>query len=340
MKAYRMSGWTRRGEFQDIDVPAPGPDQVLIEVRAAGLCRTDINILESDPGYWPDPPFTLGHEISGVVAELGSNVGTLGVGDPVLVSAINFCGSCSMCCRGRDHECRLMTHIGYGVGLDGGLAQHMVANAIHVFRLGDVDPRHAAPLGDAAATSYHAVMQAGSSLSPGARVAVIGVGGLGGYAVQFLKQLSGACVLAVDNMTDRLQLAQQFGADAVALSSEDLTSTMQDFGHGSIDVVFDFVGSTQTVSAGLGAIGSGGAVIMAGIGGAEVVLGWERMPRNSRIENTRGYTRADLNAVIAMASAGRLSVPQTHYGFESVENALDDLREARVEGRAVVLPNG
>jgi propanol-preferring alcohol dehydrogenase len=233
-----------------------------------------------------------------------------------------------------------MSHVGYGVGIDGGLAQYMLAEAVHVFPLGDLDPLFAAPLGDAAATSYHAVQQARAELSPRARAAVIGVGGLGGYAVQYVKQLTGASVLAVDNVPERLSLAQHYGADAVSTSDGDLAVAMREFGHGSLDVVLDFVGSTQTITAALGAIGSGGAVVVAGIGGAEVVLGWERMPRNSRFENTRGYTRSDLNDVIAMAAAGRLDVPQSHYTFEQVETALDDVRTATVSGRAVVLPNG
>jgi propanol-preferring alcohol dehydrogenase len=338
MKAYRIAAWGKGGELQEIDVPAPGHGQVLIAVRAAGLCRTDLNILASEGGYWPEPPFTLGHEVAGVIAECGPGVAGFAGGDPVLVSAIYYCGSCSRCRRGRDHECERMTHIGYGVGLDGGLAEFIVVEAIHVFPLNGLDPVDAAPLGDAAATAYHAVMQAKTSLWPGATAVVIGVGGLGAYAVQYLKQLTGASVLALDTMDERLSLAKSYGADAVATSGEQMQPMMQDFGSGAVDVVFDFVGNTQTVTAGLGSIGSGGAVIVAGIGGAEVVMGWERMPRNSRFENTRGYTRGDLQDVLAMASAGVLDVPQTHYAFSRVEEALEDVRAARVSGRAVILP--
>jgi propanol-preferring alcohol dehydrogenase len=233
-----------------------------------------------------------------------------------------------------------MTHVGYGVGLDGGLAQYMVARAVHLVTLGDLDPRSAAPLGDAAATSFHAVMRGKEMLWPGATAAVIGIGGLGGYAVQFLKQLTGASVLAIDNVADRLEFARRYGADEVCLSDDDAPAVMRDFGHGAIDVVLDFVGSTASLTTAFAAIGVGGSVIVAGIGGAEVTLGWERMPRNSRFENTRGYTRSDLEDVVAMASTGRIDVPQTHYAFDQVEDALRDLRDARVAGRAVVLPNG
>jgi propanol-preferring alcohol dehydrogenase len=233
-----------------------------------------------------------------------------------------------------------MTHVGYGVGLDGGLAQYMVAKAIHLVPLGELDPRRAAPLGDAAATSFHAVMRAKEVLWPRATVAVIGIGGLGGYAVQFLKQLTAASVLAIDNVADRLEFARRYGADELCLFDTDTPAVMRDFGRGAIDVVLDFVGSTATVTAALDAIGVGGSIIVAGIGGAEVSLGWERMPRNSRFENTRGYTRADLEDVVVMAATGRIDLPQTHYSFDHVEDALGDLRAATVAGRAVVLPNG
>ncbi|WP_216895360.1 alcohol dehydrogenase catalytic domain-containing protein [Nocardia alni] len=338
MHAYRITDWGR-GEFTNVPVPEPGPDEVLLEVRSAGLCRTDLNILSSAGGYWPEPPFTLGHEIAGVVVALGPGSPTVRVGDPVLVSAVYSCGACGRCRRGRDHECQRMTHIGYGVGLDGGLARYMVAKAIHLVPLGALDPRRAAPLGDAAATAFHAVTSAKESLWPGATAAVIGIGGLGGYAVQFLEQLTGASVLAVDTVPDRLELAQRYGAEDVRLFGADTPAALRDFGQGAIDVVFDFVGSTATVTAALDAIGVGGRIIVAGIGGAEVSLGWERMPRNSRFENTRGYTRADLEDVVALAAAGRIDLPQTHYSFSRVENALDDLRAARVAGRAVVLPD-
>lgn len=340
MKAYRVMEWGRGGELTDVDVPEPGPDEVLVEVRAAGLCRTDLNILSSEGGYWPDPPFTLGHEISGVVAALGPGTHAVGVGDPVLVSAVYSCGSCGRCRRGRDHECRLMTHVGYGVGLDGGLARYMVAKTVHLVPLGDLDPRRAAPLGDAAATSYHAVMRAKEVLWPRATVGVIGIGGLGGYAVQFLKQLTGASVLAIDNVAGRLEFARRYGADEVCLFDAGAAAAMREFARGPIDVVLDFVGSTATLTAALGAIGVGGSIIVAGIGGAEVSLGWERMPRNSRFENTRGYTRADLEDVVGLAAAGRIDLPQTHYPLDRVEDALSDLRAATVAGRAVVLPGG
>lgn len=340
MKAYRLTNWSAGGELVDVEVPTPGPDEVLVEVQAAGLCRTDLNILASKGGYWPEPPFTLGHEISGVVVALGPGVGSAAIGDPVLVSAMYSCGACGRCRRGRDHECRLMTHVGYGVGLDGGLAQYIVARAVHLVPLGDLDPRSAAPLGDSAATAYHAVMRGSEVLWPGMTAAVIGIGGLGGFAVQFLEQLTGASVLAIDTVADRLDVARNHGADEVCLFDGDTSKAIRAFGDGTVDVVLDFVGSTDTLAAGIGAIGVGGRVIVAGIGGAEVTLGWERMPRNSRFENTRGYTRGDLEDVVAMATAGRIEVPQTHYPFDQVEAALGDLREARVAGRAVVLPNG
>lgn len=321
-------------------MPSPGADEVVIKVSAAGLCRTDLTILASNSEAWPDPPFTLGHEIAGVVSEVGSEASLLHPGEAVIVSAINFCGSCEMCVRGRDHTCRNMSHIGYGVGLDGGLAEYVVVKARHVVPLGDLDPRTMAPLGDAAATAYHAVSEAAPALWPGTTAAVIGVGGLGSFAARFLQELHGVRVIAVDTSRERLEEAALAGAAHTVVSDEGLAARLRELGGGRVDAVLDFVGSSQTLAAGMAAISSAGRVVVAGIGGGEIVLGWERMPRNSMFVNSRGYTRADLAEVIALVRGGRIDVPQTHYAFDDVERAFEDLRSARVRGRAVVLPNG
>lgn len=340
MKAFRFVDHSGRGRIEDIPIPEAGPGEVLIRVSAAGLCRTDLTILASTGAEWPDPPFTLGHEISGVISALGSNVSSLAVNDPVLVSAINFCGSCAMCVRGRDHTCRNMTHSGYGVGLDGGLAEYIVTKAIHVVGLGSLDPIRAAPLGDAAATAYHAVGEGADALWPGATAAVIGVGGLGAFAVQYLQQLHGVRVIAVDASEERLEAARIAGAAHTLLPTDSLSEDMHRLAGGDVAAVFDFVGTSKTLADGLDSIGSAGKLVVAGIGGGEILLGWERMPRNSAFVNSRGYTRGDLADVIALAEDGRISVPQTHYRLDEVEQALGDLSSARVHGRAVVLPNG
>ena len=340
MQAFRVLGPDRPAELVEVAEPRPGPGQAVVAVASAGLCRTDLNILDSPAGYWPDPPFTLGHEIAGVIESVGSGVRGVRAGEPVLVSAVHFCGSCARCRRGRDHECLQMGHVGYGVGLDGGLARRVVADAIHLVPLGDLDPRGAAPLGDAAATAYHAVQKAADVLWPDATAVVLGVGGLGDYAVQFLNRLTGANVMAVDRVPERLAEARRRGVAATHVFDDDTAAVLREWGRGRVDVVLDFVGSTETVTAALGAVGVGSRLIVAGIGGADVSLGWERMPRNSSFENSRGYSRADLADVVALAAAGHIDVPQTHYGLDRVEEALADLRAARVSGRAVVLPNG
>src|SRR5579875_1099904 len=214
MPAYRLLDWQRPG-FAEVPVPEPGPGQVRVRVAGVGLCHSDLLFLDAPAGVMPYAvPFTLGHETAGRVDAVGPEVTDVAEGNPVAVTCMSTCGRCRFCLRGADNYC-VDSARGRGFGLDGGLAPYVVTARRDVLPLGDLDPRKAAPLTDAGATAYHAVRRVLPKLRPGSTAVVIGVGGLGGYALQWLRLLSPARVVAVETRPERLAAASALGADDV-----------------------------------------------------------------------------------------------------------------------------
>ncbi|HMC72200.1 MAG TPA: alcohol dehydrogenase catalytic domain-containing protein, partial [Mycobacteriales bacterium] len=158
MRAFRLLDWQNPG-FDDVPVPQPRPDEVLVRVGGVGLCHSDVLFLDSPAGVLPyDVPFTLGHEIAGWVESCGADVSDLAEGAAVAVACMSPCGSCRWCRRGADNYC-VETWRGRGFGRDGGLASHIAVRRSELVPLGSLDPRVVAPLTDAGATSYHAVQR-------------------------------------------------------------------------------------------------------------------------------------------------------------------------------------
>ncbi|OUS92100.1 hypothetical protein CA951_29765 [Rhodococcus sp. NCIMB 12038] len=336
MRAYQIVEWGKPAQFNEIPIPRPGPGQILVKMAGAGLCHTDISILQSPAGFWPDPPFTIGHENAGRIAELGANVEGFAEGDGVLISSMYWCGHCDKCARGLHEQCRHIGLAGYGVGYDGGLAEYILIEAKHAIALGSLDPVRAAPLADAAATSYHAVKSMLPILVPGSTAVVTGVGGLGAYAVQYLATLSGTRIIALDTSQTRLNEATRLGAHEVYISDGECAEKIRDSTSGGADAVFDFVGTTPTLSTGMAALSQGGRLIVAGIGGGEIPIGWEKIAMNAGFINTRGFNLPDLNEIVSLARDDRIEMAATHFTFDDVESGLRALEDATVEGRAVV----
>ena len=341
MTAFRLLEWGRAPQLQVVAVPTPGFDEVLIEVGGVGLCHSDLLFMDAPAGRYPFPvPFTLGHEIAGVISELGPHAGQSGLaeGDAVVVGSRRPCGRCPYCQRGADNYCEFAT-TGLGYGLDGGLARYVVAGVRQLVALGDVDPRAAAPLPDAGRTSYHAVKKVLSRLAPDATAVVIGVGGLGGYAVQFLRLLSAARVIAVDRAPHRLDLARSVGADETVVAGDDLGSVLRELTDGrGAEVVLDFVGSDATAATALGVVRTMGAVVMAGAQGGAAQVSWTTVAREVDVCIPQGGTMADLREVVALMRSGRLVSHHEVFGFDRVAEAYRRVESGDVAGRAVVTP--
>jgi propanol-preferring alcohol dehydrogenase len=341
VRAYRLLEWQQPG-YADVAMPEPGPDQVLVRVAGVGLCHSDVLFLTSPAGVLPyDVPFTLGHEIAGWVDGLGDNVTDLAVGDSIAVACMSPCWECRWCRQGADNYC-VNNWRGRGFGVDGGLASHIVVSRREVVPLGDLDPRLAAPLTDAGATSYHAVQRVRGKIDAAAAVGpavavVIGVGGLGSYAVQWLKLQTDARVVAVEARPERLEAATKLGADEVLLAGEGLSRRLREaVGADGADAVLDFVGTDQTLNAAVRNAAPLGAIALVGQGFGTAQVRYGQPAHDCDIFNPQGARIAELHEVIEIARSGKVTIEVEQFAFDDVVDAYDRLRAGTLNGRAVV----
>ncbi len=346
MAAYRIVRWGEPPVVTEAPVPDPGPGEVRVRVAGNGLCHSDIG-MAAMPGSIGESlgwrlPFTLGHEVGGWVDALGPGVADLAEGDPVALVSPHSCGECAFCVRGQDSAC---PHglAGRGYGRDGGLATYVVAAAPReVVRLDTLDPVVAGPLMDAGATSYHAVRRVLPRLVPGSTAVVLGVGGLGGFAVQFLRALSPAQIVAVDSNPARLRSATDLGAHAtVAGVDEGTAATLREQTAGAgAQLVLDFVGVDATIAVGLASVRSYGAFGLVGAGGGTFRRPWfGGLPREADVFTFQGSSIADAHEVVRLAEAGLVTSEVDLFAWDDVEIAYDKLVRGNLRGQAVVIPS-
>jgi propanol-preferring alcohol dehydrogenase len=342
VRAYRLIG-AGQAEVVDLPRPAPGPGEVLLRVLAAGVCRTDLALLRGG-GDGLALPVTLGHEIVGEVVERGEGVATGERAALVAVYELLGCGVCRACAGGRDNVCRDVSPGAIGITRDGGMADHVVVPARNLVALGDVDPVHAAPLTDAGMTALHAVERGRSLLQPGATAVIVGVGGLGHLAVQFLRATSDARVLAVDVDRARLDFAAELGADDGVMSGPDAVEGVVTANAGrKVDVVYDFVGSQESLDLAAAVTGRGGAIVVTGGGGGRLSItakmGAGGAPdREIAMVHTFGGSRDDLVRALALAEAGRVRTHVEVHELAAAGRVLAELAAGKVLGRAVLVP--
>jgi len=318
---------------------------VLLRIDAAGLCHTDLHLME-----WPEHvapykfPFTLGHESAGTVVALGPGTHGVAEGDRVLAHARWGCGRCWACLQGMENGCEhpIGEHgaHGAGVGRDGGLAEYMlVPSARYLVGIGELDAAVAAPLSDAALTPYHAIKRAAPQLRPGATVVVIGVGGIGHMAVQLLRALTTTRVVAVDVRDDALQLALAAGADAalpaVNLSPQQLRS---EIGRSGASVVLDCVASDATLDLAAGIVGVGGVIAYIGRAGGSLAVNPARLPFECSVMLPSWGSLPELTEVVTLAQSGAIHVEVERISLEQTVEAYRRLRRGEIRGRAVAVP--
>ena len=325
--------------LDDVDIPQPGRGEVLVKIHAAGVCGTDLHIL--DGMIKPDPyPMILGHEAAGVVETAGEGV-TLKAGDRVAIYNKIYCGYCEQCLKGRQNICDNEADQ-LGFNRDGGDAEYVVVPERNAVAVPDgVDLAAAAVLTCAGMTAMHATKLSNLRLADTA--VVDGIGGVGVLVVQAAAH-AGARVIAVADSEDKLQLARDHGAsDGLLVDTPEAYEGLAEGVRGltggrGTDVFFELVGTTASMTAGIRSLAKGGRFVSTGytdqtiqIHPIEFIL-----PESSFI-STVAATRLDLQDALALAAAGAMRVPIAgSFPLDGVSEALAALRQRGVLGRQVL----
>jgi propanol-preferring alcohol dehydrogenase len=316
---------------------------VLIKIGGAGVCHSDLHVMEEDLGF--KPPFTLGHENAGWIAALGQGVTGFKEGDAVAVYGPWGCGRCHACQLSMENYCENWAQVdgfGGGLGLDGGMAEYMLVPSPRLLvPLGDLSPAKAAPLSDAALTPYHAIKRALPHLTPDSTVVVMGVGGLGHMAIQLLRILAPVRIVAADVDETKLQQAKALGADDIVNNrnaSEAAERIQQISGLRGAGLVLDCVGVQPTLDLGAKLLGRNSVWTVVGLGGGHHDFHHGSTPYGTSMSIPYWGSRAELIEVIAMARAGRIHAETTEFPLTAAVEVYAKLKAGQITGRAVLIP--
>lgn len=346
MNAFQLVGWQQPPELREVPVPEVGPGEVLIKVAGAGACHSDLHLMEWPQGQLPfEPPFTLGHENAGWVQRVGAGVDAVKPDDAVAVYGPWGCGVCKACRRSAENYCERQAEIavmGGGLGRDGGIAEYMLVPSPRLLiPLGELDPREAAPLSDAALTPYHAIKRSLQKLTPGSSAVVIGVGGLGHMAVQILRALCDTRVIAVDSAPEKLALASEVGAEVAVPAGEGAAEAIAEAtgGHGA-ELVLDIVGNDETLALAAQCGRSEGDVTLVGLAGGTLPFSFFSQAYECSIQTTYWGSAIELIEVLELAKGGKIRAHVERYPLDQAPEVYKRLRHGEISGRAVICPHG
>jgi len=346
MRAFRMTQWQQPPEIVEIEVPEPGPGEVRIKVAGNGLCQSDLHMrdlpaaMEQFMGW--QMPFTLGHEVGGWIDRCGQGVEGLADGQPIALVSTRSCGTCLECEAGFDNACG-MNQRGRGYGMNGGIADYVLIESTRpIIPLVKLDPKVAGPLTDAGTTSYHGVRRVMDKLLEGRTALVIGAGGLGGFAIQYIKILTKARLIVADIAPDKLARAREMGADEVLdAGREDLAGEVMKLTEGrGCDAVLDFVGSDATIATSISVLGKLAtyAVIGAANGKLELPIMGAIAAKNATIISFIGGTDSDTRAAIDLGDQGLLRNDVEFFDLADSQKAFDRLAAGQMVGRGIIVP--
>ena len=341
MRALQYTAFGVPPEIREVPIPEPGPGEVLVKTTAAGVCHSDEYFMSLPAEEFETPlPLTLGHEGAGIVARLGREVtGHQGRRPGRGVRRLGLRVMPGM--RGR---CRELLPGGRGrwPGIDapGFMADYMlVPSPRHLVPLGDLDPIRSVPLTDAGLTPYHAIKPSLPKLVPGTTAVVIGVGGLGHLAIQMLRVLSSAQVVAVDISEDKLAFAREVGAHSAFLSDPSSIEAVRDLAGGQgVDAVFNFVGLQEAADLAAKLAGRWSDIVMVGLGPGVIPVGLDTLPGGTSVRAPVWGTRPELYEVLDLARSGAISVEIEPFSLEDGPKAYERLHARTVRGRAVLVP--
>jgi NAD+-dependent secondary alcohol dehydrogenase Adh1 len=341
MKAVRLHGYHQQPVIDEVPEPrAKGPFDVVVKIGGAGVCRTDLHIIE---GQWAQAmgvslPYTIGHENAGWVHEVGPAVTNVAVGDTVILHPTPTCGLCRACRAGQDMHCSASSFP--GLDSDGGMAEYLLTSARACVKLDPAtEPRDVAALADAGITAYHAVRKALPLLYPGTTCVLIGAGGLGHIGVQCLSALSATDIIVVDRNPDALKLAESLGATHTVLADGTHVEAVKDLTEGAgAEVVLDFVAEQGAENDGFAMTRPAGSYYVIGYGGQLSIPTLDIISTERNIVGNIVGTYNELVELMVLAEAGKVALHTKTYPLDAAQEALHDLDAGQVRGRAILVP--
>ncbi len=340
MKAAVFHGSDKGITIEDIPVPKIGAQEMLVKVAACGVCHTDLHYIEHGVPTFKKPPVVLGHEASGTIEEVGSEVGDWKAGQRVLIPAVLTCGKCMFCRMGRENICANMTMLGNHI--DGAYAEYVAVPAKDVLELPESIPlEEASIIADAISTPYHAVKNR-AQVKPGDTVVIFGCGGVGINAIQ-LSVACGAYVIAVDINEKKLEWATQFGATKTINASkvERVSKEVKKLTGGGADIAMEVIGNPRTIEEALDCIRIGGRLCIVGYTAEKMsVVAGKIMFKELDVVGSLGCRPLDYRPLIRMVETGAIDVKRqvTHkFPLEELDKAFAVMKEG-VSLRSIVIP--
>ena len=341
MKAVRLHHYGEYPVVEEVAEPKiTGPHDVIVRVGGAGVCRSDLHIIE---GLLKEVsgitlPYILGHENAGWVYEIGSAVSHVAIGETVIVHAQITCGFCSACRAGNDMHCTSAAFPGFTI--DGGMATFLKTTDRAVVKLdASVAPKDIAALADAGLSAYHAVKKAVPILSPGTKALVIGAGGLGHIGIQCLKALTPAEIIVMERSPEALELCKSWGADHTVLVDGTQVAKVKDITNGQgVQAVIDFVGEGGAIEDGVSVLRRAGSYYVIGYGGQLNIPTLNIIITEINFIGNFVGTYNDLVELMILKSQGKVTLHTTTYPLDAATDAIQALDSGQQRGRAILIP--
>lgn len=342
MKAVRLVEVGSPLQMQDVPLPSVGEGEVLVKVRAAGICHSDAHYRAGRSPVRP-LPLTLGHEIAGVVEQTGPGVSTIQIGQRVCLHYLLSCGNCYYCSRGTEQFCTRGAMLGHYA--NGGYAEYVAVPERNAVPLpGEIPFEQGAILMCSSATTFHALRK--SRLKAGETVAVFGMGGLGASAVQLAQAAGALDVYAVDINPDKLRLAEDYGAAPINARSGDPVAQILRQTHGrGVDVALELIGLPETMQQAVQSLAIMGRAVLAGIADQplEIHTYAELLGKEAEVIGTNDHLLEELPLLIELARRGRLDLSKVvsrtvPLDASVINGVLDELERFHGDVRTVVVP--
>src|SRR3990172_2037763 len=347
MKAARLYEYDKemKVDLKIETVPEPkitAANDVIVRIGAAGLCRTDLHIIEGGWEHIMDPdgtllPYILGHENAGWVEEVGREVTSVKPGDAVICHPLRTCGVCYGCRSGEDMYCENSTFP--GLNADGGFAEHLLTTERALIKLSEnVMPVDVAPLADAGITAYRVAKRAAKMLNPGSYCVILGVGGLGHIALQSLHELCGTRTIAVDLSESTRKLAKDLGAHFVLDGGPNLVEEVKEITKGGAHAVIDFVGELGAEQLCWRMLRQGGTHFIVGYGGKIEVPTVHMIINEIAIAGSLVGNYMELVELMELNAEGRVKLHAQQYSLDNINVGINDFKNRNIVGRGVIVP--